>query len=387
MIKKILKNKFFILLTSFIIIVITARFSPVYSLNDRLIALSIGIEKNASEISVILETNQINKNNKNLVVKGTGNNISSCIVDIENNSNKKVSLAQVEIVYLQKKLIEEMRFKFMASEVLKDIPEVAVVVVSDMPSDIIGSKISDSGLNSHDIGTGIRKNKEKVSFLEENIKDLGRDYLSFMGVVTLPYIEVINENKNVVLVNNDITDIDNEHAKDDNKIAILIDKGYCFKGNDSVLLNKDNYLIYQLLNDKASNISGMINFDINEQLETNLWINKIKIDKNFYIKNNKYIAEYVLNVYIYNNESFIMSKLDKTKTNKITNDNKNMVLSSLDLLGVEFIDYIQNSKFDVLHLMDKFNTICEDKLYNEVDFISKLNANIKFNIILQPVKK
>ena len=293
MIKKILKNKFFILLTSFIIIVITARFSPVYSLNDRLIALSIGIEKNASEISVILETNQINKNNKNLVVKGTGNNISSCIVDIENNSNKKVSLAQVEIVYLQKKLIEEMCFKFMASEVLKDIPEVAVVVVSDMPSDIIGSKISDSGLNSHDIGTGIRKNKEKVSFLEENIKDLGRDYLSFMGVVTLPYIEVINENKNIVLVNNDITDIDNEHEKDDNKISILIDKGYSFKGNDSVLLNKDNYLIYQLLNDKASNISGMINFDINEQLETNLWINKIKIDKNFYIKNNKYIAEYV----------------------------------------------------------------------------------------------
>ena len=89
----------------------------------------------------------------------------------------------------------------------------------------------------------------------------------------------------------------------------------------------------------------------------------------------------------YNNESFILSKLDKTKTNKITNYNKNMVLSSLDLLGVEFIDYIQNSKFDVLHLMDKFNTICEDKLYNEVDFISKLNANIKFNIILQPVKK
>ncbi len=375
---------------SFIIIVITARFSPVYSLNDRLIALSIGIEENEQGFGVIIEANPNKSNGENVVVKGSGNSVSSAILDIENNSNKKVSLAQIEILYLSSNLIKQNSIKYLDSDELKDIPEVAVVVVTDKPSEVIGSKISDNKLKSYEIGSAIRENKEKVSVLEVNIKDLGRDSLSFMGVVTLPYLEIKekkDEEESEGTTDNQQLFANKSSDNSKKSLSIKIEKGYAFNDRASILLDNEQYLIYQLINEKNKGQSGSISFVLDDNNNVDLWINKVSINKNFYIENNNYIAKYDVNLTIYDNESCIVSKYDKLNKIKITDVEKNIVEKTLNKMGSDFINVIKTNELDILHLMEKFNIINEVKIHNEEDFISELKLDINFTLDTSTMKK
>ena len=374
---------------SFIIIVITARFSPVYSLNDRMIVLAVGIEESSNGYSVILESNPSKDGEDTKVVKGIGNSVSACILNIEDNTNKKVSLAQVEILYLSLNLIKNYGIKYLDSEELKEIPEVAVVVATDKPSEIIGSKISDNKLKSFDIGSAIRENKEKVSVLEVNMKDLGRDYLSFLGTVTIPYVEVdrnnIIKNKENLLGAND--EVNTTLGKENNEnIKLKIEKGCSFCKGKSIILDKEDYLIYQLLNEKNNKLSGYISFPLDTEKTINLWINKITINKNNNIEKDIFTTEYKVNISFYDNESAIVDNSGINSKCKIDNSYKKVVEDVLNKMGSNFFNKLKLNKIDVMHLMDKYNIINETKINNEDNFMGKLSTEVSFSIVNEKIK-
>ena len=371
MIKKILKNKFFILFASFVIIVITARFNPIFTLDDRIVALAVGIEENTSGYQVILESikpsKQIGEVERFI---GVGLSVERAINDIENKSNKKVSFEKTEVVFLDRKLLDKCNLDFLGSDALKRVPEVAVTVVTDSPKAVILGKIGYNLHSSHEIGRFIRKNKQKLDVLEVSFKDFGRDYLSYLGCVTLPYIEYSNTDKDMVEGNK--TEGNASSEKDKNNIIVFCNKAVVYSKKSAVDLDYQNFLSYCLLHSNVENNEG--NILINQgNNTTNICCNKIRVNKKISAKNNVYLAEYEVYIDYFDNETYIMQSNGDLKKIKIDQTNCKDVENLLKQMLENFINNIVENNVDALHLYDEFITISDDITE---DFYTRFNYSV-----------
>ena len=379
MVKKILKNKFFILFSSFIIIVVTARFNPIFSLNERIIALSVGIEESLEGYTVILEAIKPSNNIGDVErFVGSGKSVELAVKEIENNSNKRVSFAQTEVVFLDRKLLEKLDLSFLSSDRLKNIPEVAVNVVTNSPKQVIYGKIAENLHSSHEIGSFIRKNKQNIGVLEVNFKDFARDYMSYLGCVTLPYIDISKTDSDIV--EDDKQGVENivyNKENEDKNITIHCNNGLAYSKNKTAILDYINYISFVLLKDNLTNNTGNISIKTSNNT-INLYCKNVNIKKNYIVKNNVYIAEYEVYIDYFDNETYIMLNNDVNKKIKIDASNIELVEKSiLDMLN-NFIKFTIKNNLDLLHLFDEFYVINQN-IDNR--FLQKLNfsINIKLN--------
>lgn len=365
MIKNVIKNKFFILFVGFVALSVTARFSPSYTLNGRLIALAIGIERNNEEYVVTLEAIKPGKDNAEYqTVKGNGLTVASALSSIEKESGKKVSLAQCEIIFLSKELIEKNKIDFMDNEYFKDMPELAVNVVIDKPGEIVGQKLSEVGVNSFSLGSSIRENRENIVMLEVNMKDLGREYLSYLGAVTLPVIDLI---------------------ENDGKLKVDFNKGYCFNHDSDISLDQSEYLAYLLLN--SNNQTGNVEIRLDENTYANVMLNGIDKKKSIKFVDNGYLVEYELNISFLSNESFLLH-IDDNVENKKPFDEKaqDLVEAKLKESVSALVDKSKKKGLDILHLNETFYRNYTEIMSKEKNFASKLDINAEFSFSVNNIK-
>ncbi len=355
MVKKILKNKFFILFTSLIIVVVTARFSKAYPLNSRLIVLSMGLEKEGENMVVTVEGIKPEKDKIGYqTFQGKGLTISKALSEIEANSGKKTSLAQCEIVYIAEELLENGGLKFYETKAMRELPELAVNVCCKSPKEIIGKKINKENY-SFTVGETIRKNQGNFAALEVNNKDLGRDFLSNLKAVTLPYCEVVNK---------------------ENSIDLVINSAVCFNEKSKIHLDENSYLAYLLLNPKNKNTKGSIKVKIDSKNEASISINKIKVKKNIEVFNEQYITNYEVYIEYLEDETYFMSNDgDKENKRKLKEEDKALVENKILSWVNNLVKISKESKIDMLKTYDKFRAHYVDLVFNEKNYMDKIKVS------------
>lgn len=361
MVKKILKNKFFILFVALIILVVTARFSPAYSLNSRLIVLAIGLEKEGQNIVVMVEAIKPDKDKTGYqTFSGKGLTISDATCEIEANSGKKLSLAQCEIVYLSKEIIEQNKISYYETKALKELPELAVNVCCDSPKEIIGKKINKEN-HSFSVGNTIRENQTNLTTLEVNNKDVGRDYLSGLGAVVLPKIEII---------------------EGENYVDLKMEKAVAFNDKTLVALDKEQYIAYLMLMAKSKNSKGNIKVELGDEDSVSINVNDVVTKKNYEILNGNYIAKYEVYIEYLYNETFFMSKeWENENKRKLTSSDEKIVENVISTWVEKLVETSITNDVDTLRIYDKFITRYQSVVYNDEDFLKKLVVNSKITLV------
>lgn len=359
MIKKLLKNKFFILLIGVVTISIMAKFSVSYALNNRLIALSIGIEKNNENFVVILEVITPKKDDVEYIsIKGEGVTIESAIASIEKTSGAKVSLAQCEIIFVETEVFIDDKIDFLGSKSLKDIPEIAVCIAVDKPSEIIGKKIGDKNLSSHELGSIIRQS-EDITQQEINHKDIGKNYLSYKNIVVLPYIASSVDNNNV-------------------KLSLV--GGLAFDKKNHTILPYDEYLGYLIL--QSGKNKGTISIKKDNNLAISLTLEGIEIKSTHDIVNGKYISKYDVKV-VYNDDKSRIVLLDNeiNKRIRIDDTNKNEVVNAIKSSIEALLVRCKTKGLDILNDYKYYYRQHPEMLANEDKFVDKVEIDIKVDLV------
>ena len=366
MVKKILKNKFFILFVALIILMVTARFSPAYSLNSRLIALAIGLEKEGQNIVVTVEAIKPDKDKTGYqTFSGKGLTISAAIGEIEANSGKKMSLAQCEIVYLSREIIEQNKISYYETKALKELPELAVNVCCDSPKEIIGKKINKEN-HSFSVGNTIRENQTNLTTLEVNNKDVGRDYLSGLGTVVMPKIEV---------------------TEGENGIDLVMEKAVAFNKYTLVDLDREEYIAYLLLMAKSKNSKGDIKVTLGGTNGASVKVDKVRTNRSYEIINGNYIAKYEVYIdYLYNETFIVSNEAENENKRKLTESDEKTIENAVSLWVNKLVNRPTTNDIDTLRIYDKFRAKYQNVVYNDVDFMKKLVVSAKVNLVKKTEK-
>lgn len=412
-IKRLIKNKYFIIFAILIIIMLPSTLYMQSDKDDTIIITTIGIDKedsgyNITALAVIPKgSNDINSNLE--VFNANGDTISQALDTISLDTGKKIGLAHCDCIILSQDVLNENITKLMDYFIRTgNITTNATLIATDNKA----SKLIEATKSSNNLLDLSLKNivtyQEQSSMLDDvTLEKFYRTHYMKSSTFNLPIISIDNSinNKSSGGGGNESSGNTEDGSggstnsnssqqakiKNDSKIAILEN------GKLSRIMTSDEMFIYNLLSPSSDKIRIEID-NINDQFVNNSKEVYQQVDKFilplYKFKNNKPVVEYhiwlsLMIDEIISEENFSYASIDSLQ-NYLSDPVKKSIHSQVQEKLNKTVELMNTEKDDILHLYEKFNAFHPNKwrryidsLENQQDYLQ--NVDIEINLILNYV--
>jgi len=411
-IKKLIRNKYFVIFAILIIIMLPSTLYMQSDKDDTIIITTIGIDKENSKykltvLAVIPKgSNDINSNLE--VFNATGDTISQALDTIGLDTGKKIGLAHCDCIILSQEILNENITRLMDYFIrTANLTTNATLVATDSEANKL-IEATKSSNNLLDLSLkNIVTNQEKSSMLEDiTLEKFYRTHYMKSSTFYLPIISINNSSNSSGEESSGGGDNESSgntegnsgssgesqsqqvKIKNDSKIAILE------QGQFSRIMTEDEMFIYNLLSPTSDMIRIEVD-NINDQFVNNSKEVYQQVDK-FVLPLYKFIDDKPVVEYhiwlsimideIISEDNFSYASIDSLQnflSDPVKEKINNQIQDKLD----HTVEIMNTEKDDILHLFEKFNAFHTIKwknyinsLDNQHDYLENVDIDIKLTL-------